>query len=224
MSATASAFDFVPVEIPEVVRCDFCSLVQYRTTNSLCRKCRRPLDVEEIKPVPLPALEVEPQTLPPTGMLVGLAKVFRQRRLRLHLTQKQIAKPESPRTHIAKLEAGTIPNFSTFQRYARKLRTRGSSLLAMIEDPKTKPLGPLECLDKAVLMYTGPVLRRLRDESEKNKAEFLLAIGTTSPILWRWETGKGLPSLPYLERFASAIDMPLSALVAEIENAACLGG
>ena len=33
------------VETREVVRCDYCSLVQYRTSNSLCRKCHRPLDI-----------------------------------------------------------------------------------------------------------------------------------------------------------------------------------
>ena len=37
----------VSVETREVVRCDYCSLVQYRTSNSLCRKCHRPLDIEE---------------------------------------------------------------------------------------------------------------------------------------------------------------------------------
>jgi hypothetical protein len=37
----------VNVEMREVVRCDFCSLVQYRTNDSLCRKCRKPLDIEE---------------------------------------------------------------------------------------------------------------------------------------------------------------------------------
>src|SRR5476649_1536824 len=41
------ATTLVSVETREVVRCDSCSLVQYRTINSLCRKCHRPLDIEE---------------------------------------------------------------------------------------------------------------------------------------------------------------------------------
>ena len=35
------------VETREVVRCEHCRLMQYRTSNSLCRKCHRPLDIEE---------------------------------------------------------------------------------------------------------------------------------------------------------------------------------
>ena len=32
------ATTLVSVDSREVVRCDFCSLVQYRTSNSLCQK------------------------------------------------------------------------------------------------------------------------------------------------------------------------------------------
>src|SRR5271170_7398832 len=41
------ATTLVSVETRDVLRCDHCSLVQYRTNNSLCRRCRKPLDVEE---------------------------------------------------------------------------------------------------------------------------------------------------------------------------------
>jgi len=44
------ATTLVSVDTREVVRCDYCKLVQYRTVNSLCRKCHKPLDIEE--PVP----------------------------------------------------------------------------------------------------------------------------------------------------------------------------
>src|SRR5438067_1005716 len=48
----------VSVETREVVRCEYCALVQYRTSNSLCRKCHRPLDIEEpyaLGPQPVPS-------------------------------------------------------------------------------------------------------------------------------------------------------------------------
>ena len=45
------ATTLVSVETREVVRCEYCSLMQYRTSNSLCRKCHKPLDIEE--PAPL---------------------------------------------------------------------------------------------------------------------------------------------------------------------------
>jgi hypothetical protein len=34
-------------EAGEIVRCEFCYLVQYRTINSLCRRCGKPLSVEK---------------------------------------------------------------------------------------------------------------------------------------------------------------------------------
>src|SRR5262249_3542662 len=41
------ATTLVSVDTREVLRCDHCKLVQYRTSNSLCRKCHKPLDIEE---------------------------------------------------------------------------------------------------------------------------------------------------------------------------------
>src|SRR5271165_659388 len=41
------ATTLVSVETREVVRCEHCRLMQYRTSNSLCRRCHRPLDIEE---------------------------------------------------------------------------------------------------------------------------------------------------------------------------------
>ena len=58
------ATTLVSVETREVVRCDHCRLVQYRTSNSLCRKCHKPLDVEE--PAQLaPHLSPAPPCRPP---------------------------------------------------------------------------------------------------------------------------------------------------------------
>src|SRR5487761_1831864 len=41
--ATAMA----PVAARDVLRCDHCALVQFRTINALCRRCHKPLEVEE---------------------------------------------------------------------------------------------------------------------------------------------------------------------------------
>ena len=41
------ATSLVSVETREVVRCEYCRLMQYRTSNSICRKCHKPLDFEE---------------------------------------------------------------------------------------------------------------------------------------------------------------------------------
>ena len=60
----------VSVETREVVRCEHCTLVQYRTSNSLCRKCHRPLDIEE-------PFVLGPQPVPAAGSFVGGSRVAR---------------------------------------------------------------------------------------------------------------------------------------------------
>src|SRR5215813_9013867 len=45
------ATTLAPVDSREVVRCDHCHLVQFRTNNHLCRKCRASLDEEPPAPI-----------------------------------------------------------------------------------------------------------------------------------------------------------------------------
>ena len=80
----------VSVETREVVRCEYCALVQYRTSNSLCRKCHRPLDIEEpyaLGPQPVPS------PLPFSAADAGLhvAAQVRDIRKARHLSQRQLA-------------------------------------------------------------------------------------------------------------------------------------
>ena len=116
------ATTLVCVETREVVRCDFCSLVQYRTTNSLCRKCRRPLDIEE--PAPL-----TPQLVPPSPAAASaeaglqVAAQVREIRKARHLSQRQLAsRMQVPRTYISKIENGkAIPTLGSLERLADAL-------------------------------------------------------------------------------------------------------
>ena len=83
------ATTLVSVEAREVVRCDYCSLIQFRTINSLCRKCHRPLDVEE--PVPLvPQLVASPPV--PASAEAGLQVAGQVREIRKarHLSQRHL--------------------------------------------------------------------------------------------------------------------------------------
>jgi transcriptional regulator with XRE-family HTH domain len=112
----------VSVEAREVVRCDFCSLVQYRTTNSLCRKCRRTLDVEE----PVPQIPQLVTTAPaPASAEAGLQVAGQVREIRKarHLSQRQLAgRMMVPRTYISKIENGkAIPTLGSLQRLAAAL-------------------------------------------------------------------------------------------------------
>jgi transcriptional regulator with XRE-family HTH domain len=124
------ATTLVSVETREVVRCDFCSLVQYRTTNSLCRKCHRPLDVEE--PV-RPVLQLVPHPSAPPSAEAGLQVAGQVRDIRKarHLSQRQLAgRMQVPRTYISKIENGkAIPTLGSLERLANALDVDISQLV-----------------------------------------------------------------------------------------------
>ena len=116
------ATTLVSVEAREVVRCEYCRLMQYRTSNSLCRKCHRPLDAEE--PTHLVPQLVTSQPTPSeaeAGLRVA-AQVREIRRAR-HLSQRQLAsRMQVPRTYISKIENGkAIPTLGSLERLAAAL-------------------------------------------------------------------------------------------------------
>src|SRR3954471_6126915 len=92
-----------PVDSREVVRCDHCHLVQFRTNNNLCRKCRLSLDNEE----PEPEIAAVPETTANTGRgsQLQIAMAIRSLRLRSGLSQRQLAlRMQVPRTYVSKIE------------------------------------------------------------------------------------------------------------------------
>jgi transcriptional regulator with XRE-family HTH domain len=119
----------VSVETREVVRCEYCALVQYRTSNSLCRRCHKPLDIEEPivlgpQPVPSPA-----HSAAEAGLHVA-AQVRDIRKAR-HLSQRQLAsRMQVPRTYISKIENGkAIPTLGSLERLAEALEVEVSQLV-----------------------------------------------------------------------------------------------
>jgi transcriptional regulator with XRE-family HTH domain len=104
------------------VRCDRCQLVQFRTHNNLCRKCKTSLDEDEPEPV---LAQPEPQPQLPAmnrhGFQVALA--IRNLRLRGGLSQRQLALRMSvPRTYVSKIEnEKATPTLSSLERLARAL-------------------------------------------------------------------------------------------------------
>src|ERR1700704_2319026 len=99
------ATTLAPVDSREVVRCDHCLLVQFRTSNDLCRRCHACLDEDEPEPVAAPP---PPQMMPANGNGRGhlnLATSIRSLRLRNGLSQRQLALRMSvPRTYVSKIE------------------------------------------------------------------------------------------------------------------------
>jgi len=118
------------VETREVVRCEYCRLMQYRTHNSLCRRCHKPLDFEE--PVALAPQLVTGQTAP--GGAEGGAQVaalVREIRRSRHLSQRQLAgRMQVPRTYISKIENGkAIPTLGSLERLAEALEVEVGQLV-----------------------------------------------------------------------------------------------
>jgi transcriptional regulator with XRE-family HTH domain len=124
------AIDPMSVEAREVVRCDYCSLVQYRTSNSLCRKCHKPLDVEETVAL-MPQLVASPAEPSSTEAGLQVAGQVRELRKARHLSQRQVAvRMQVPRTYISKIENGkAIPTLGSLERLAAALEVDVSQLV-----------------------------------------------------------------------------------------------
>jgi transcriptional regulator with XRE-family HTH domain len=126
------ATTLAPVDSREVVRCDHCLLVQFRTTNDLCRRCHASLDEEEPEVV---IAEPLPQMAPVHGSGRGhlnLAASIRSLRLRNGLSQRQLATRMSvPRTYVSKIEnEKATPTLSSLERLARALEVTVPDLLS----------------------------------------------------------------------------------------------
>jgi transcriptional regulator with XRE-family HTH domain len=129
------ATTLVSVETREVVRCEYCRLMQYRTTNSLCRKCRKPLDFEE--PVLAPQLVTTQPVADSDDAGLHVARQVREMRRARHLSQRQLAgRMQVPRTYISKIENGkAIPTLGSLERLASAL---GVEVRHLVRDARSR--------------------------------------------------------------------------------------
>ncbi len=129
-SAQSMATTLATVEAREVLRCDYCSLVQFRTSNSLCRRCHKPLEIEEPEPLAPQLVSVDP---PSTEQRDGIdvARAVREARRDRNLSQRQLAgRMQVPRTYISKIENGkAVPTLSSLERLALALNLGVCDLL-----------------------------------------------------------------------------------------------
>jgi transcriptional regulator with XRE-family HTH domain len=116
------ATTLAPVDSREVVRCDQCHLVQFKTVNNLCRRCRTSLDEDEPEPILTPCLPVA-AVEPPDRSQVHVAIAIRSLRLRAGLSQRQLAlRMGVPRTYVSKIEnEKATPTLSSLARLAAAL-------------------------------------------------------------------------------------------------------
>jgi transcriptional regulator with XRE-family HTH domain len=162
------------VETREVLRCEYCRLTQYRTSNSLCRRCHKPLDLEEPEPF---APQAIPGLVESDGEEAGsqvAGRVLEIRRAR-HLSQRQLAaRMEVPRTYISKIENGkAIPTLGSLERLAcaldvevgqlvRDARSRREELVASVfADPLLAEIAA--CLPRLNSLQRSLVLSAARD-------------------------------------------------------------
>jgi len=169
------ATNLAPVDSREVVRCDRCQLVQFRTSNHLCRRCHGSLEDDE------PVMETsapEPQMMPANSSGRGhlnLAVSIRSLRLRNGLSQRQLATRMSvPRTYVSKIEnEKATPTLSSLERLARALevtvpdllsggeRGRQEELRDLVKDPFISELLPF--VTQLNGMQMSSVLTQIRD-------------------------------------------------------------
>ena len=168
------ATTLAPVDSREVVRCDQCHLVQFRTFNNLCRRCRTSLD-EDIpepiltQPVPIAAPECSSHSE------VEVATAIRSLRQRSGLSQRQLAlRMGVPRTYVSKIEnQKATPTLSSLARLAAALEvsipdllgacgpSREDAINELLADPFLAEL--TEFTSKLNAMQLSSVLGQVRD-------------------------------------------------------------
>jgi transcriptional regulator with XRE-family HTH domain len=168
------ATTLAPVDSREVVRCDECHLVQFRTNNNLCRRCRTSLDEDEPEPIltmPMPLAEAEEAD----QSEVQVAKAIRSLRHRSGLSQRQLAmRMGVPRTYVSKIEnEKAIPTLSSLARLAAALEVSVPDLLRecgparedeiheLLADPFIAEL--VEFTSRLNAMQLSSVLAQVRD-------------------------------------------------------------
>lgn len=128
----------VNLENREVVRCTFadCRLTQFKTVNLLCRRCHRPLEIEEpVRPGPVAVETHAAEPSSEAGLKVaGQVKDIRRAR---HMSQRQLAlRMQVPRTYISKIENGkAIPTLGSLDRLAEAL---GVDVRQLVRDARSQ--------------------------------------------------------------------------------------
>jgi transcriptional regulator with XRE-family HTH domain len=124
------ATTLAPVDSREVVRCDQCHLVQFKTVNNLCRRCRTSLDEDEPEPILAPCLPVAAVETSDRSE-VQVATAIRSLRQRAGLSQRQLAlRMGVPRTYVSKIEnKKATPTLSSLARLAGALEVGVPDLL-----------------------------------------------------------------------------------------------
>jgi transcriptional regulator with XRE-family HTH domain len=104
--------------------------VQFRTSNSLCRRCHKPLEIDEPEPLSPQLVSASVQSAEEAEG-IDVARAVREVRHDRNLSQRQLAgRMQVPRTYISKIEnAKAVPTLSSLQRLATALQVDICDLL-----------------------------------------------------------------------------------------------
>jgi transcriptional regulator with XRE-family HTH domain len=168
MATTLASLVTTP-EVRAVLRCEHCSLVQFMTTNALCRRCHRPLEIDEPEPLS-PALIAVSGRSGSEDSGLQVARAVRDLRLERNLSQRQLAgRMQVPRTYISKIENGkAMPTLSSLKRLALALEVdicklvhdarsrRNEETAHILADPFLAEIAPyvaqLDALQKSIFL------------------------------------------------------------------------
>jgi transcriptional regulator with XRE-family HTH domain len=186
LNTMATILVTMPAPVREVLRCEHCNLVQFRTSNSMCRRCHKALDIEE-PPTPIEAIATAEAAPSNTDAGLRVANQVKEIRKARHLSQRQLAsRMQVPRTYISKIENGkAIPTLGSLERLANALevdicqlvrdgRSRHDEEVAeILADPFLAELAPylpqLDQLQRSMLL--NEVRDRVRERSRENVRE-----------------------------------------------------
>jgi transcriptional regulator with XRE-family HTH domain len=134
--ATTLASPALTPEARAVLRCEHCSLVQFMTGNALCRRCHRPLEIDEPEPLS-PTLVAVPGRASSDNGGLQVARAVRDLRLERNLSQRQLAgRMQVPRTYISKIENGkATPTLSSLERLATALEV---DICKLVHDARSR--------------------------------------------------------------------------------------
>jgi transcriptional regulator with XRE-family HTH domain len=164
----------------EVLRCQVCGLVQYRTRTDNCRRCLRMLPPKVTFVIPTPSAQDLPgddrqlfENWPNRETVENIGQRIRQLRESRGMTQSQLqARSRVSRSYLSRIESGQMtPSLGTLEKIAEALgvglnrffvpETNGETVL---EDPFIQGLRPyLRQLDWT--QWQG-ILKRLQAISE----------------------------------------------------------
>jgi transcriptional regulator with XRE-family HTH domain len=163
MMAPVSAMEMQPLavspdrDVPvqrEVLRCESCKLVQFRTASDACRRCKKSLLPEPPKAQPAIALVAAATAPEARGEGPQVATAVRDLRHVRNLSQRQLAaRMGVPRTYISKIENGkAMPTLSSLDRLARALQV---DISALLRDAPTRHR------DETAVLLTDPFLSEI---------------------------------------------------------------